>query len=122
MTTNNYRVPIQGTKYTSVVIPFRSMPNACKILDTEDYLTALSYCKGPLLGFMIVIHMNTKYPEWHNMRYSETGEDNVSIFTGNGWEPCLISNIIDQLNREMDECVSYFKTHQNDFFKNVHIF
>ena len=90
-------------------------------LDTGDYLTALSYSEGPFLGFMLVIHMNVKYPEWNNIRYSEGG-DNISIYTKSGWKKCLFLDLYDTLNDQSIDCTLYFKKHQKKFFDRVHVF
>jgi len=115
-------IPIKNTKYISIVIPFRSMKNVSSELDTEDYIKALSHPDGPYLGFMMAIHVNSKYPQWHNIRYDEVCEDNIAIFTKKGWKKILFKDMHEQLNREMLECVEYFKQNEKEIFKNVYTY
>ena len=51
------------------VIPFGKTKNVSYVLDFDDYIYALNYDGGILLGFLIVIHTNIKYPQYHNLRY-----------------------------------------------------
>lgn len=111
--------PIKGTNYVSVVIPFRDMPNVSSKLDFDDYGKALTHDTSIFLGFMTVIHMSVKYPEYHNLRHDETSTDNMSIFTADGWKPCLFEDIFPQLEREALECLQYVKAHGHEMLKTI---
>ena len=112
---------IQKTDSMSIMIPFVDMPNVSSMLDIEDYTFALTYPKGSFLGFMIVIHMNTKYPQYHNLRHDETSSENMIIFSKNGWEKCLFKNILKQLEREAVECIEYVHNNGNEMLKKIEI-
>ena len=105
------------------LIPFEHMPSVSDRLDTEDYLAALMHRYGEFTGFVQIIHMNIKYPEYHNMMYSDPlNNNNILIYTQKGWKEKSISDIFDQLSMEVFDCSLYFKKHQDKIFKNVHIY
>ena len=94
---------------TITITPFERMGNVSNELDFDDYKFALTYHKGLFFGFIIVIHMNTKYPQYHNLMYSVSPPDNMLMFTEKGWEPCIFENILEQLKKEVQDCLRYVR-------------
>ena len=111
--------PIKGTNYVSVVIPFRRMPNVSSLLDMEDYEFALTHPESIFIGFLITIHANVKYPQYHNLRYDEVSKDHMAIFTEKGWCQCEFINIIDQLEREAMECLEYVRANGKEMLEKI---
>lgn len=121
MSKHSSKETIIGDTNISILIPFRNMPNVSYILDFNDYRFALTYEDGLFFGFMIMIHMNEKYPQYHNLRYDETSNNHMEIFTSNGWETCLFKDIFGQLEEEALECIEYVHDNGKEMLEKIEI-
>ena len=101
------------------LIPFNETKNISYVLDFDDYMNALSYEDDLLLGFMMVIHMNPKYPQYYNIRYDGSSRDNISIFTKSGWKACSFKDILLQLEKEGVECIEYIHNNGKAMLKKL---
>ena len=110
---------IKETDNNPKLIPFNETKNISYVLDFDDYMNALNYEDNPLLGFMKVIHMNPKYPQYYNIRYDGISPDNISIFTKSGWKQCSFNDILLQLEKEGVECIEYIQNNGKAMLEKI---
>jgi hypothetical protein len=121
MTTNKTSTNKISTDKTSAITitPFEKMTNVSNELDFDDYKFALTYHDGLFLGFVIVIHMNEKYPRYHNLMYAVAPPDNMLMFTEKGWKPCIFENILEQLKKEVRDCLRYVRKNGKQMLEEI---
>jgi hypothetical protein len=98
-------------------IPYHKMPADIYIkLDYTDYRYALFHSCGFMRGIFEAIHMNVNYPQWHNIILIKEIDDEVVIYTENGWKKEKVENIWEQLNNEYINCFTYFYENREKIF------
>lgn len=77
-------------------------------LNIGDYMDATSYDAGPFFGFIKVVHMSPKYPQYHNLKWEN---NSYMIFTGKRWEKRELEDILGNLIKEKRIFTEYVQTH-----------
>lgn len=84
------------------IFPFNEKINVIELLDIYDYITAESY-EDFFYGFIQVIHMNIRYPEYKNILIDFDTPDIATIYTENGWKKRKYTDVIKKLVKEAQE-------------------
>lgn len=101
------------------LVPFKTMPYIADKLTNEDYICAFSDIDSYQNGLMTVIHMNIKHADWINIRYSDKSPDLMAIYTKNGWKECVFDDIVEILEKRINECAIYAKKNYEIIFKDI---
>jgi hypothetical protein len=99
------------------LVPFDDMPDTIyPFLTLEDFSTALIHHNGYIIGMFEVIHLNKKYPHWHNLMINPQNNKTISVYTINGWQERDSDEILDKLNLKCLKSLAYF--YENDILSN----